>query len=455
MTDPSRPSSRQATLRAVIGTTVLAILSALGSPAIAATDGFLTLKGQKVFPVGMYEQPTNDAKAKELVESGVNLVACQSRDQLDRALKFGLQCWFTLPLDGPADDKLRGMIESVASHPALVVWEGPDEVIWNFTAWSALFRRGLHKERGEWRRQTPAALAYTAAHGPEVLKNIREGTAMVRRLDKRKLPIWLNEASESDLTFIRGYVDHVDITGFDMYPIHGKDTGPVGPRGEIYDTQTMRERPGTPWREPTLVADYAERFRLIGRGKPLWTVLQGLSWGAIGRPEEIAWPSFSESRLMAYLALTHGSRGVLYFGTDEPSKTEPFRKSLLAMTSELSRLGPFLVAPEQKAVQVRLIEATERSRPRPFGVSHIIRKVGKDWLLILVNEDDWPHLGVEVTGLKELEGKTLERIHGTGNVTVQRGEFIARMAPHDVQIFTTDRGKFESTLLVGRDYKGQ
>ena len=69
--------------------------------------------------------------------------------------------------------------------------------------------------------------------------------------------------------------------------------------------------------------------------------------------------------------------------------------------------------------------------------------------------DNHPHLGVEVTGLKELEGKTLERIHGTGNVTVQRGEFIARMAPHDVQIFTTDRGKFESTLLVGRDYKGQ
>lgn len=450
MTNVPRPTSRRLVLGCVVATSLLAFARPVG----ATTDGFLTQKGHKIFPVGMYEQPTDDAKAKELVDSGVNFAACQSREQLDRALKFGLQCWFTLPLDKPADENLRRMIESVSDHPALVVWEGPDEVVWNFTAWSMLYKRGLHKERGEWRRQTPAALAYTAAHGPEVLKNIREGTAMVRRLDRHKRPIWINEASESDLTFIRGYVDNVDITGFDMYPIHGKDTGPTGSRGEIYDTQTTRERPGTPWHEPTLVADYADRFHLIGRGKPVWTVLQGLSWGAIGRPEEVALPSFTESRLMAYLALTHGAHGVLYYGTDEPPKNEPFRKSLLAMTSELSRLGPFLVAPEQKSVQVRLIEATDRNRPKPFGVSHMIRKIGHDWLLILVNEDNWSHLGVEVAGLKELEGKTIERIHGTGNVIVQRGEFIARMAPHDVQVFTTDRGKFESTLLVGRDYTG-
>ena len=35
---------------------------------------------------------------------------------------------------------------------------------------------------------------------------LREGCRLVRRLDRRKRPIWINEAPESDMKFLREYL---------------------------------------------------------------------------------------------------------------------------------------------------------------------------------------------------------------------------------------------------------
>jgi hypothetical protein len=55
---------------------------------------------------------------------------------LDAVVRHGLLAW--IPLGGnvvietPADESnLPAMVESVRSHPALAVWEVPDEPLWN------------------------------------------------------------------------------------------------------------------------------------------------------------------------------------------------------------------------------------------------------------------------------------------------------------------------------------
>ena len=99
----------------------------------------------------------------------------------------------------------------------------------------------------------------------------------------------------------------------------------------------------------------------------------------------------------------------------------------------------------------------------PATLQSILSQQGCEFEVIVVNDgstddsgrvlDEWAARDARLQIIHQPnKGLTKALIRGCESA---RGEFIARMAPHDVQIFTTDRGKFESTLLVGRDYKGQ
>ena len=97
-------------------------------------------------------------------------------------------------------------------------------------------------------------------------------------------------------------------------------------------------------------------------------VLQGFAWGDLkipGDTEKAAYPSFTETRLMAYSSIAHHAKGVLYWGSFEiPADTgTPFRDSMYAMTSELAKLQPFLTATDQKGVNVVLTESGDRPEP--------------------------------------------------------------------------------------------
>ena len=84
--------------------------------------------------------------------SGVNLVRCHNQEQLDQARAAGLLGWLPLAVHQGPTDRLKATVNAVKDHPALAVWEGPDEVVWNFTAWSGLkAKAGFTRE--DWQRQ--------------------------------------------------------------------------------------------------------------------------------------------------------------------------------------------------------------------------------------------------------------------------------------------------------------
>jgi len=259
---------------------------------------------------------------------------------------------------------------------------------------------------------------------------LREGCRLVRRLDRRKRPIWINEAPESDMKFLREYLDNVDITGCDVYPIHENR------------------------RLPETVGDFTERYERIGRGKPVWMVLQGFSWHQITPPqdESLVYPSFGESRLMAYSAIAHGAKGILYWGTEMAPKEAPFRPSLFALVSELNALQPFLTVQEENGVRVALIESKGRPPEGSRGVRLWARQCRREWLIVLLNEDNHPHMGVELSGLTKLNGQTLELLYGSESTIVEGGGFVTRLKPYEVKVFATDR-KWESPRRDGRDFQ--
>jgi hypothetical protein len=271
------------------------------------------------------------------------------------------------------------------------------------------------------------------------LPKLRQGIELVRSLDTRNLQFWINEARDSDLRWVREYMDYIDITGCDYYPIKGEH------------------------REAVKVGRSTKRWVQVGRGKPVWMVLQAFSYSELGEPgtfywAEEAYPSFDESRLMAYISIAYGAKGILYWGSNQKRTSPAFRQSLYALTSELAHLQPFLVAAHEDKVSVCLIEGRiSRGDSWPpqarLGVRCVARNTGRDWLIILVNEDEIPHYGVVVSGLEVLAGQRLELLYGTETATVKHGELITRIKPYEVKVFATSR-TWETDHRTGRDYEG-
>ena len=400
-------------------------------------DGFLTKDGHRLFPIGFYEHPAEDAALRDMAEAGVNLVRCGNVDSLDRAQAHGMMGWVPLGLSSGATPEFQEHIQTLTSHPALAVWEGPDEVVWSFTAYSGLWKPdqlAVFPNKGEWWMQTPLAIEYSEERAADIMPKMREAIEFIRSVDSRNRQIWINEARDSDLKFVRQYIDAVDITGCDDYPIRA-DSRPA-----------------------IRLADSTDRWRQVGKGRPVWMVLQGFTWSDLddGDTNITAFPAFAESRLMAYACITHGARGILYWGSSymKSEGKEAFRKSLYALTSELSALQPFLTAPIERYVTVRLIDDGRTDIPPPLsvrGVSITARRIGRDWLIVLVNEDEHAHMGVEVNGLDALNGTEFIELYGEEKTAVSGGSFVTRMRPFEVKLFATHR-KWETAQREGREF---
>ena len=400
-------------------------------------DGFLTQDKRRLFPIGFYELPAEDDGLRDMAAAGVNLIRCGNADALDSVHAHGMMGWVPLSLQSGATPEFQEHIRTLAEHPALAVWEGPDEIVWNFTAYSGLWRQdriGVFPNKGEWWMQTPLAIQYSEERAAEIMPNMREAVKFIRSTDPYNRQVWINEARDSDLKFVRQYIDFVDIIGCDDYPIRADG------------------------RPALRVADATDRWHQVGKGRPVWMVLQAFSWNDLDdeHGDIAAFPTFAESRLMAYVCITHGARGILYWGSNylKSQGHEAFRKSLYALTSELAALQPFLTAPVEQYVTGQVTDDGRTDIPEPVsirGVSVTARRTGRDWLIILVNEDSHSHMGVEVIGLDALNGTEFVELYGDEKTTVVEGGFVTRMRPFEVKLFATHR-KWETNQREGRDF---
>ena len=400
-----------------VGNQIVKVQPAKTSPTI------LRRGNESLFPIGWYELPENDADLRELADAGVNLVRCGDRTALDRAKQVGLLGWVPLPIQQGATSELRQQIVSVMDHPALAVWEGPDEIVWTFTAYSTLAKSvGIKKE--DWYDQRTNAVTYAESQAAIILPKMRAGIELVRTLDSKRYPFWMNEAADSDLRYVRGYASVVDTIGCDYYPV----------RSSEYDMRT--------------IGRMVDRWSAVGRGKPVWMVLQAFSWHRLNPERKRRYPNFDESRFMAYNAISHGTQGILYWGSnfiDDPD----FRQSLYSLTAELDMLQPFLTEPSLPGIDATVIK--DLFEPAGVGIRTVARQSGEDLCIILVNEDEHRHLAVDVRGLSKWNDRKLFELYGTDEVSVDQGNIAVRMKPLDVKIYCTGR-RFESLRRTRRDY---
>jgi hypothetical protein len=201
-----------------------------------------------------------------------------------------------------------------------------------------------------------------------------------------------------------------------------------------------------------------EQWKEIGMGKPVYMILQAFSWPDLGqgvteKESSPAYPSFDESRYMAYDVIAHGGSGIFYYGGSTIS-SDDFRQSLYSLTSELDALQPFLTSSEQKQISASVLKDF---RQPPSGDQHEValsaRQFGRDWMIALVNDSDSTLQAVAVKGLTHLNGLKLVELYGDEEVIVDNEEFITRLKPRAVKVFAT-RKKWEASRRKSRDYPG-
>ncbi|HPU96477.1 MAG TPA: hypothetical protein PLO53_00835 [Candidatus Hydrogenedentes bacterium] len=395
------------------------------------SDGMALVNGKRVFILGLYENPEDDGVLDRIAASGYNLLHAKDRSALDRLHSRNL--WGIVELGGLADlseqreqreESLKNLVTGLRDHPALLAWEMPDEALWNCWYGAELWRaeeRRLHRERitaledrtlaaelkamreeadrlyadAEYVRGDEMADAiwqklgeasprpgYGFGNAPEraarLLEGLKAAYGLIRELDPGH-PVCMNHAPRNSIEDLAAYGQAADIVGCDIYPV------PVSPHVRHSDLVN---------RDLSCVGDYTRRMQASAPGKPVWMVLQGFGWADIHKyaPEiarEMRRPNLWETRFMAYDAIVHGARGLVYWGTAFIEKDSALFSDLMALGQEIQRLQPVLSAPDTKEpVKVALAPANGSQERAAVGLG---KEVDGNLWIIAVNEDSIPH----------------------------------------------------------------
>ena len=278
-------------------------------------DGMLNVNGKRLFVLGLYEHPKDDAKLEEVAAAGFNLVHASDAASLDRLWEQELYGWvntgYAIDFSETPEKKkeaLGSMLQDLAGHPGLLVWEVPDEALWNAWYRATQWRRGaeprqqrelinaltddaLKKKLNAMRSEAEAAYAtgqpevgekladdiwrelgkeppqpdLNLSNAPERAEKL--GNGMVEGYQFLKTsdpdhPIWMNHAPRNSIAQLAFFNRGADIVGCDIYPVPLGGTG----HSDLGD------------RTLASVGAYTRRMQDAAPGKPVWMVLQGFGW---------------------------------------------------------------------------------------------------------------------------------------------------------------------------------
>ena len=371
------------------------------------SDGMLVIEGNRTFIIGTYHLPKTATPYQTLHENGYNLVHVSAQEEaLDAAQKNQLYAWLStgsLSEKNRAEDekRIRAVVGKFKNHPSLLIWEIADEpaFTWNSPDY----------------RVSPAQM--------------NETYKLIKEEDPDHL-VYTNHGPVNLVSTLKKYNPATDIIACDIYPVIPYGIKPTyalfddGLQGDLLNPYLSQ------------VGEYADKMMRVSEGKkPLFMVLQGFSWEMLKEekerdPEMILYPTFEQTRFMAYNAIVHGAAGINYWGTSYTAQPSPFMDSLNRMTRELSELQAVLAAPVKKIVLDK--EYHEMGHSLDAGVEYLAKETGGHLYLLTVNSDKNP-VKVTFSGLKDFVSATVLKEART--IDMQTGSFTDDYLPFDVHIY--------------------
>lgn len=453
-------------------------------------DGFLKIDGTARLIIGLYELPKDDERLSEIAGNGFNLVRVpQDINALHRVHQHRLYAWICLGSaiklkedDHKNKQKLEQIISKFKDHPSLLVWELPDEALWNIwwsrhpwifggqqrelrkcieqaknqvadaktSKWLSLLRKANdYNERGLWKQSEEMydtlweelgvknphpnwKMSQCLEQADELTDEITRGCQAVKQFDPKHI-IWQNHAPRNSVSRMRKYNQAIDAVGCDIYPAPSNP-----PTGHSDLKCTNLSSAGA----------YTDRMREAAPGKSIWMVLQGFGWRDLSEkgkkdpdPRKGRRPNFSETRFMAYDAIVHGANAILYWGTHSIEKESFLWRDLMKVAREIRALEPGITGKHPRNEPIAMADETFGSIDGQ-GPRLMLRKTGKDWILIAVNEHA-QSVAFTINKLpEEIEGKALYRLYSDEAHIVEGKAIHDGIRGFGIHVYATNR-RFE------------
>lgn len=376
--------------------------------------GYLERDGQVVFPIGTYMLP-KDTTFKQVYEMGFNLISLSgNKTDWDEAYQAGLWIWHSFGsqmdfADGDIQQKkahLQKTVEQLSGHPGLLFWESVDEPAWT--------------------DGSPA----TARTGPTGLS---EGYRYLQSLDPHH-PVYLNHAPRNTVDTLKKYNTAADIICVDIYPIL-----PQIKMRPMYAITPEGRHGDLPNQTPSCVGEFVDKMRRVaGIGKPVFVVLQAFAWEALRDqdpdPNAIRYPSYHESRFMAYNSIIHGANGLHYWGISYVPVKHPFLADLSKVLQEIRERIPMILG-EDLAYQP-VLRYHERGSTIVSGIELLCKQTDDGIYIIAANTGIDPAAADFLALPPELSGADrLEVLEENRSVTIENGSFFDEFDGLDVHVY--------------------
>ncbi len=401
-------------LGVMLSAAALAASGAVAAPLVTAfdDDGMVTVNGKRTFIIGSYHPAQGDRPYEELVEAGFNLVQA-GPSELDKAAASGLMAWTgagVIDVANPEESAkaIRERVSAVRDHPALAFLETVDEPAWDWM-----------KATPRW---TPEAFAQTYP--------------IIKEVDPNHL-LYTNHAPTNLVTTLRKYNAGTDIVACDIYPVNPGglkhsfalfEDGLQGDLNNVYISQ---------------VGEYVDKMRQVtGPSRPLFMVLQGFAWEMLmpeneRREEKILFPTYQESRFMAFQSIIKGANGIIYWGHHTTPQPSQAWTDLKRVVREVADLGAPLAS---RAVPLHIdIEYIEMGRSVDDGIQYLAKEHGGKLYLFTCNADK-NLCRATVSGLAGWTTaralyETSEKGDGLRTITLQDGAFTDTWKRFGVHIY--------------------
>ncbi len=370
-------------------------------------DGMLIIDGARTFIVGAYHLPKAEDPYRVLKENGYNLIHVGANlNALDAAHQYQLKTWISTGYikDNKREEdqkRIAGVINEFKSHPSLLIWEIADEPAFTWNS-------------AEQRIQPEPML---------------ETYQLIKNNDPEHL-VYTNHGPVNLISTLQKYNSSTDIVACDIYPIipHG-----ITPTYALFEDGIQGDLLNT---YPSQVGEYTDKMqRVIDYSKPVFMVLQGFSWEMLKEEKErntemILYPSYEQSRFMAFNAIIHGAAGINYWGMSYTPQPSDFMNDLNRVTREMTRLQPVLSAPKTK-INIEIVYH-ELGHSVDSGVEILVKQVDGKRYLITANADKNP-VRVSLRGLDTFNNAKV--LNENRNLAIQSGSLTDDYKPFDVHIY--------------------
>jgi hypothetical protein len=334
------------------------------------TDGAITVDGTRTFIVGTYmagnkytaPKPTPELYS-ELAAAGFNLVQA-SPAEMDAAHATGLMTWTAAGVidlkDPEASAKaLTDRVNAVKRHPSLAFLETSDEPAWT------------------WMKPNPRVSAETFATSYPIVK----------AADPDHL-LYTNHAPTNLISTLAAYNAGTDIAAIDIYPVNPGNLKPQyalfedGYQGDLNNIYISQ------------VGEYCDKMRKVaGPNRPVFMVLQAFAWEMLTDEKErdagkVLYPSYEQSRFMAWQSIVHGANGIVYWGSYYTPQPSDCWAGITRVTREIADLRNAL---SQRTANLSLeFDYHELGRSVDDGVQWLAKEHDNKLYLFTCNADKGP-----------------------------------------------------------------